>query len=73
MPPLPVESLGGWHSKAIKVLVKLGRQLARHTGKEDSEVLKHMFEKLGVLLMRGNAALILSRSPDYIHEQIGDT
>ena len=65
--PLPVESLGGWHSKAIKVLVKLGRQLARHTGKEDSEVLKHMFEKLGVLLMRGNAALILSRSPDYIH------
>ena len=30
---LLVETLGGWDSRAVKVIGKLGRQLARHTGK----------------------------------------
>ena len=55
---------GAWHPQAIKVLTKIGRQLARQTGKEDSEVLRHMFERLSILLMRGNASLLTSRSPD---------
>ena len=62
---LPVEVLGSWHPTATKVIVKLARQLARHLGKDDSEVLKHTFERLSVLLMRDNAALLLSRSPDF--------
>ena len=67
---LPVETLGGWHVNATKVLTKLGRQLARHTGREDGEVLNHLFQRLSVLLMRGNAALILSRALDFAPQHV---
>ena len=61
---LLVKTLGAWHPNDLKVLSKLGRKLARHTGREDSEVLQHLFQRLSILLMRGNAALILSRALD---------
>ena len=32
---------------------------------EDIEVTRHLFQRLGVLLARGNAALILNRVPVY--------
>ena len=57
---LPVETLGGWHPQAIQVIRKIGRQLARQSGREDSEVIGHTFERLGILLMKGNATLILN-------------
>ena len=67
---LPTETLVGWDRRAMKVLNKLGRQLAGHTGREDTEVLCHMYQQLGILLMRGNASLLLSRSPKLISQQI---
>ena len=33
--PLPVESLGGWHKRAVEVLRKLAKAQARTTGKEE--------------------------------------
>ena len=68
--PLPVETFGGWHQVALKVLNKLGRQFARHIGKSDSEVLNHMYQRLGILLQKGNCALIASRSPDLTHSSL---
>ena len=54
------------YRNALKILTRLApQQLARHTGRNDSEVISHSFQRLGVLLMRGNAALILSRALDY--------
>ena len=60
--PLPVETLGGWHKNALKVITKLAHQLARHTGSIESETVSHLYQSLSVsiLLMKGNAALILS-------------
>ena len=63
--PLPVETLGGWHPQAVSVIRKLGRQLARQTGKDDSEVIAHTFQRLSILLMKGNSALILNRVPSH--------
>ena len=37
--------------------------LASHTGKKADEQIKHLFQRLGILLMRGNSALILNRTP----------
>ena len=68
--PLPVETFGGWHQQAINVISKIGLQLARHQGSDESEVKKHLFEGLSILLMRSNAALILSRSPDFAPSNI---
>ena len=67
--PLPVETLGGWHSQAVEHITRLAWQLARHTGREDNEVIRHLFQRLGILLMKGNSALILSRTPDFAQQQ----
>ena len=58
-----VETLGGWHPQAIKVIRTLGRQLARQTGREDSEVTAQTFQRLSIMLMKGNSALIINRAP----------
>ena len=65
--PLPVETLGGWHQQAIKVISRLALQLARHSGSLESEVTSHLYERLG---MKGNAALLLSRSLDFPSQEL---
>ena len=42
-----------------------GSALARHTGQEESEAIRHVAQKLAVLLAKGNAALLLNRVPTY--------
>jgi hypothetical protein len=51
--------LGGWHKKAVELLRKLARAQARSTGNEED--VRHLFQRLGVLLVKGNAALLLNR------------
>ena len=63
--PLPVETLGGWHKKAVEQLKKLARALARSTGKEEEVEIRHLFQRLGILLVKGNAALLLNRIPSF--------
>ena len=63
--PLPVETLGGWHKKAVEQLKKLARAQARCTGKEEDDSVRHLFQRLGVLLVKGNAALLLNRIPSF--------
>ena len=61
--PVVVEALGGWHEEAVPVVSKLARQLASHASKDAEEQTRHLFQRLSLLLMRGNAALILNRTP----------
>ena len=42
---------------------KIGAAKARQTGEEEDVAVKHLFQKLSILLMRGNAALLLNRIP----------
>jgi hypothetical protein len=35
---MAVDTFGGWHEDAIKVIVKLGRQVARGVGKEEGDM-----------------------------------
>ena len=55
--PLPVETLGGWQKKAVEQLRKLAKAQAGSTGEEEEESIRHLFQRLGVLLVKGNAAL----------------
>ena len=68
--PVVVEVLGGWHEDAACVITRLARQLASHTGKEADEQIKYLFQRMGILLMRGNSALILNRTPTYIEAEV---
>ena len=63
--PLPVETLGGWHPKAAEELRRLARAQARSTGREENDAIRHLFQRLGVLLVKGNAALLLNRIPTF--------
>ena len=42
---------------------KLGTSLARHQGQEEQEVVRHLFQRLSLVLMRGNAQLLVNRMP----------
>ena len=68
--PLVVETLGGWHPQAISAFTRLGRQLARQTGREEDQTTRHLFQRLAILLMKGNAALILSRTPVFSPQEV---
>ena len=58
-----------WHEDAATLITRLARQLASHTGKEVDEQIKHLFQRMGILLMRGNSALI-NRTPDYADAEV---
>ena len=62
--PLAAESLGAWHSVAAAEVVKLGKALARHTCEEEHTAIQHLFQRLSVALMKGNAALFNNRLPN---------
>ena len=65
--PLAADALGGWHSDTISVEIeqiqKLGRALARQSGEDEDQTFRHLLQKLSLLLMRGNSALLLNRVP----------
>ena len=61
--PVVVETLGGWHEESEKVIIKLARQLSTQSGQRYEETSRHLFQRLSILLTRGNAALITNRIP----------
>lgn len=63
--PLAVETWGGWHHQALETIKVLSRQLARQVGKDEGEVQRHTLQRLGILLQRGNVALLTSRVPEH--------
>ena len=63
--PLPVETLGGWHKRAAEELRKLARAQARSSGKEEDQSVRQLFQRYSVLLVKGNAALLLNRNPSF--------
>ena len=63
--PMVVESFGGWHEAAVREVERLGAALARQSGQEEEEAVRHLWGKLGMLLQRGNAAILANRVPSF--------
>ena len=51
------------YSIAGREVKKLGAALARHTGQEEGEAVSHIWSRMGILLQRGNAAILGNRIP----------
>ena len=68
--PMPVETLGGWHVEAELQVKKLGAALARQSGHEESECVRHLFQRLSILLVKRNAALFLNRQSHHPEPEI---
>ena len=64
------KTFGGWHGAALDTLSKLGRQVARQVGKEEEEMIRHLRQRLSVILTRDNVAMLGSRSPTVCHASI---
>ena len=62
--PLPLDTFGAWGDSTVREVKRMGTALARHTGNEDSETIRHLIQRVSVTLMKVNANLILNRSPN---------
>ena len=47
--PLPVETFGEWSKGAVKEIKRIGSALAGRSGREEGELISHLFQKLSVL------------------------
>ena len=63
LPSSPWPQLGGWHTIAEAQVKKLPSAMARNTGQEELEAETHTWGQLGLLLQRGNAAILNNRVP----------
>jgi hypothetical protein len=68
--PLVVETLGGWEEQADVQIKRLGAALARQTGQDESDKIRHLFQSLAVRLAKGNAALFLNRTPSFPNPEV---
>ena len=50
----------------------IGAALARHQGSDKQVVSRQLFQRMSITLMRGNAALLMSRRPadDLAHPEV---
>ena len=62
--PLAADTLGGWHGVANEQVQKLGVALARQSGEDEDQTVRHLRQRLSLLLMRGNSALLINRVPE---------
>ena len=60
---LPIETLGRYHEMTSSPISRISRALSSNSARPPSQVASHLFQRLGILLAKGNAALVLSRAP----------
>ena len=68
--PLAVETFGAWHETGEEQIKKIGVALARHLGQDEADTVRHLFQRLAVLLVKGNVALLINRIPNHPDPEI---
>ena len=68
--PMAVDTFGGWHSTALDTISRLALELARNTGRELGEVRRHLRQRLGVLFLRDNVAMLHARTPSFAPPEV---
>ena len=59
-----------YHKIFFVISIKFTPALARQTGQEEKEARSHLFQRLSVLLVKGNCSLFMNRKPDNIVAEI---
>ena len=52
-----------WHPVAVREVNKLAAALARHNGEDEHVATRHLWQRLAILLQKGNTSLIVNRIP----------
>ena len=55
--PLLMETLGRRHEETVRQVKRLGSALARQTGGDEGECIRHLTKSLAVVLAKDNSAL----------------
>ena len=61
--PVAMETLGGFHKVAMEQVKRIGAALARHQGSDEKAASRQLLQRMSITLMRGNAAMLMSRRP----------
>ena len=61
---MAADTLGGWHTAAVEQVKKLGSALARQRGEDEQLEVRHLFQRISLLLQKGNSALLVNRTPE---------
>ena len=68
--PLPFETLGGRGAESVAQVKMIGSALARHLGGEEAEVVRHLVQRVSILLTKVNSNLLLNRTPNNVPPNI---
>ena len=71
--PVVVELHGGYHKEGEVILRRISGALSKMTGGCEGKVTRHFFERLAVLLQKGNSALLLNRVPTTVEASLDGT
>ena len=45
---LPLDTLGAWGESTVREVKRMGSSLARHTGGEESEIIRHLIQRVSI-------------------------
>ena len=62
--PIAMETLDGFQKVAAEQVKRIGAAVARHQSVVETVAVKQLFQRMSLTLMRGNAALVMTRKPD---------
>ena len=68
--PLPMDTFGAWSDTMVAEVRRMGSSLARQTGGEESDVIRHLIQRVAVVLAKVNTAMILNRTPAYTSSHV---
>ena len=68
--PMAVDAFGGWHPLALDTISRLALDLARNTNRELGEVRRHLRQRLGILFLRDNVAMLHARTPSFASPEV---
>ena len=60
----------GWYKVALETSAKLGPQLARVVGRDESDSVRQLRQRMSVILIHDNMCMLLSRAPDTLPSKI---
>ena len=59
-----------WEAESVAQVKMIGSALARHLGGEEAEVVRHLVQRVSILLTKVNSNLLLNRTPNNVPPNI---
>ena len=68
--PMAIDTFGGWHQLALETIGRLSLELARTTDGKLGVVRRHLKQRLAVLFLHNNVAMLGARTPTFASQEV---